>query len=216
MELPIFPLKAVLFPGATLPLHIFEERYQAMINHCIETGAPFGVCLIQSGAEVGPAAQPFETGTTAHITSVQRLEGGRMNITCTGGNRFTIRRVTQQAPYLVADVEILGRSPEPESAAEALIHTAGELFAEYMRLNLAVVNQWSRSIEMPSGPAALSDYIAPRLTVGLPALQRLLEEPSPKTRLQLEIEYTASLIRQLTHRVQRAQTSRWNGFGVLN
>ncbi|MFB3052831.1 MAG: LON peptidase substrate-binding domain-containing protein, partial [Dehalococcoidia bacterium] len=52
MELPLFPLNSVLFPGATLPLHIFEERYKKMVNLCLESNSPFGVLLIRSGSEV--------------------------------------------------------------------------------------------------------------------------------------------------------------------
>ena len=47
MELPLFPLNVVLFPGQTLPLHIFEPRYRIMIQRCIEQSQPFGVVLAQ-------------------------------------------------------------------------------------------------------------------------------------------------------------------------
>jgi len=70
MELPLFPLNTVLFPGATLPLHVFEERYKQMINQCLESRSPFGVLLIRSGNEVGTPTEPFEVGTTASIAHV--------------------------------------------------------------------------------------------------------------------------------------------------
>ena len=38
-ELPIFPLeKAHLFPGAVLPLHIFEPRYVEMLQDALDSG----------------------------------------------------------------------------------------------------------------------------------------------------------------------------------
>ena len=49
--LPLFPLNLVLFPGMPLPLHIFEERYKAMIGECLESQMPFGVVLIRDGLE---------------------------------------------------------------------------------------------------------------------------------------------------------------------
>ena len=52
-EIPLFPLNLVLFPGMPLPLHIFEERYKAMIGDCMRYNTPFGVSLIRSGQEVG-------------------------------------------------------------------------------------------------------------------------------------------------------------------
>ena len=58
-ELPLFPLNnVVLFPAMPLPLHIFEERYKAMIGDCINRNAPFGVLLIREGREVGAPATP--------------------------------------------------------------------------------------------------------------------------------------------------------------
>ncbi len=44
-ELRLFPLQSVLFPGATLPLQVFEERYRLLVAECIEEGAPFGVAV---------------------------------------------------------------------------------------------------------------------------------------------------------------------------
>ena len=67
IELPLFPLNTVLFPGQVLPLHIFEERYRLMIRRCLAEDAPFGVALIQTGAEVGAAAEPHTVGTVARI-----------------------------------------------------------------------------------------------------------------------------------------------------
>src|SRR6476646_8248404 len=75
-EIPLFPLSTVLFPGGTLPLHIFEERYKLMISECMERQAPFEVALIKSGSEVGGPAEPHGVGTTARISRVQELEGG--------------------------------------------------------------------------------------------------------------------------------------------
>jgi Lon protease-like protein len=54
-DLPLFPLQTVLFPGALLPLHIFEPRYQLLVRRCVERQTPFGVVLIRSGPEVGGA-----------------------------------------------------------------------------------------------------------------------------------------------------------------
>ena len=47
--LPLFPLNMVLFPGMSIPLNIFEERYKLMINSCLENDSKFGVILIKAG-----------------------------------------------------------------------------------------------------------------------------------------------------------------------
>ena len=213
MELPIFPLNVVLFPGARLPLHIFEERYKAMINACIKEKPPFGICLIKAGVEAGGPAEPFKVGTTAYVREVQRLDDGRMNIVCVGGERFSISKVTRETPFIVADVETVAQE---QCAAEELSHAASDIFAEYVRLNLAVTNQWARGIEMPTEAGTLADFIAARLGADTRTKQRLLEQLSPELRLQAEVELLSRAVHQLGTQVKVARAARWLGFGVMN
>jgi Lon protease-like protein len=217
VELPIFPLNTVLFPGGRLPLHIFEERYKLMISRCVERGEPFGVCLIRQGNEAGEAAvEPFRVGTTAQIRVLQELDEGRLNIVCTGGQRFAIREITCPTPYIIATVESISSEECAGPAAAALAEEAGALLADYVRLNLAMTNQWARSIEMPSEVGALSDYVGGVLAVDLGTKQRLLEQTSPVLRLQAEVDILHTAIAQLTSRVEVARTAHWLGFSSLN
>lgn len=107
LELPLFPLDTVLFPGTPIQLHIFEERYKRMIGICLSTRQPFGVVMIRRGVEaLGPLAEPCAIGCSAQIIQVQRLEEGRMNILAVGLERFRILSTDVHAqPYLVAYVE---------------------------------------------------------------------------------------------------------------
>lgn len=106
-EIPLFPLQTVLFPGAPLRLHIFEERYKRMVNDCINGKQPFGVVLIRTGLEaLGPLAEPYSVGTLARILQVQRLSDGRMNIAVVGLDRFRILSLEPDLqPYLVGYAE---------------------------------------------------------------------------------------------------------------
>ena len=67
IELPLFPLNTVLFPGQMLPLHIFEDRYRLMIRRCLAEDLPFGVVLIKRGAEIGAEAEPHMEARIARI-----------------------------------------------------------------------------------------------------------------------------------------------------
>jgi Lon protease-like protein len=99
MKIPLFPLDVVLFPGAALPLHIFEERYKAMAASCIERRAPFGVVRAKSD---GLAV----IGCTASIVSVlQRYPDGRLDILCEGGDRFEIEALDNSQACLQAEVD---------------------------------------------------------------------------------------------------------------
>lgn len=216
MELPLFPLNSVLFPGAALPLHIFEERYKKMVNLCLESNSPFGVLLIRSGSEVGEAAEPFEIGTTARIVRVQHLDAGRMNLICLGEQRFRLSRQVSETPYLVGEVEPLqsieGEGPEVTDVAD----TVSALFAEYHRLYLAVSNQWTRQIGMPGAPGELADFVASRMAVDPWTKQRLLEELSVRRRLEMEMETLSDAIREMTPKVDAARARRWRALGIMN
>ena len=216
MELPLFPLNTVLFPGATLPLHIFEERYKQMIGLCLQEQQPFGVLLIRQGKEVGEAAEPFEIGTTARIARVEHLPEGRMNLVCLGGKRFRVVRIMKEEPYLVGEVEVLTAISEDDAETADLADTASALFAEYTRLYLAMSNQWARSIEMPREPGLLSDFIGSRLGVSFRTKQRILEELSARRRLEMEVELLGDAIREMTSRIYAARAARWYGFAVMN
>lgn len=90
LELPIFPLGTVLFPDGLMPLRIFEQRYLDMTKHCIRDDAPFGVCLIRDGEEVGAPAEPFETGCSARIAQWDMPHLGMFALLCRGERTFRI------------------------------------------------------------------------------------------------------------------------------
>ncbi len=122
-ELPLFPLNTVLFPGMPISLHIFEPRYKLMVEECLQSSQPFGVVLIRDGVEaLGPLAEPHMVGCTAQITQIERLEDGRLNIIAIGVDRFHIRSLSHDKPYLVGVVETFPLDHgDPES-----VETAGE------------------------------------------------------------------------------------------
>lgn len=107
-KLPLFPLGSVLFPGMSISLNIFEERYKEMIAQCIETRQPFGVVLIKEGREaLGPLAKPYEIGCTAQIIRMQPLAYGTMDIVAIGHERFRISALHYDHSYLTGTVETL-------------------------------------------------------------------------------------------------------------
>jgi len=106
MEIPLFPLDLVLFPGMPLQLHIFEERYKRMVEDSRAGDSQFGVVLIREGVEAnGPLAVPYSIGCIAQITSVETLSEGRYNLWTIGQDRFQIMELRYDRPYLVGLVE---------------------------------------------------------------------------------------------------------------
>src|SRR6476659_2431930 len=136
MELPLFPMNTVLCPGIALPLHIFEDRYRALVRHCIDTSSPFGIVLIREGREVGTGAISFTgIGTIAEIRDAGRYEDGRFDLLVVGTRRFEIKRVLGgRRPYLVAEVDILEEEVGDEATAHRLAMTATRRFVTYLEL----------------------------------------------------------------------------------
>ncbi len=203
LKLPIFPLHTVLFPGAPLQLHIFEERYRMMIGRCLEQHTPFGVTLIRSGGEISPddpwirrqiesagggdaeiqalrqrlggEAMPYAIGTTAQISVGEsvRLDDGRYYIVATGQRRFRIQYLVQRQPYLIASVAYL-----PEASAPGCAESAEELRALYSRywdIVGAATGAERPSDTPPETAAELSYWMAHRLKVEHVQKQRWLE-----------------------------------------
>jgi Lon protease-like protein len=136
-EIPLFPLDMVLFPGMPVHLHIFEERYKAMINTCMERRLPFGVVLIRRGLEAnGPMADPYSIGVTASIVDMQPLDDGRMNITALGQDRFRIVSTKIQAQqYLSAVVDpfpLVSLDPQAVNAASARLRPWVEKYLQLL------------------------------------------------------------------------------------
>jgi len=106
IDLPLFPLGTVLYPGGQLTLRIFEPRYLDMIRECTRTGGAFGVCLILQGQESGAPALPAAVGTTANVIDFHNREDGLLGILAQGGERFRVARTRVRSDGLVrGDVE---------------------------------------------------------------------------------------------------------------
>jgi hypothetical protein len=117
LEIPLFPLQTVLFPGGPLPLRIFEPRYVDMVSRSLKSGIGFGVVLIEAGSETSPATS-CELGTVATIVDWDQLSDGTLGVVVLGGARFLIRSAQQQADGLnVGMVDLLEQEavvPLPE------------------------------------------------------------------------------------------------------
>ena len=143
IEIPLFPLGTVLFPGGPLPLRIFETRYIDLVRRCMRDGTGFGVVLIREGAEAGGAATTFDVGTYARIVDFSQQPDGLLGIHAAGERRFRILARRRERDGLnVADVEWLpeeSSSPLPEEFAElgpaldAILAQVGEPFASLER-----------------------------------------------------------------------------------
>lgn len=181
VEIPLFPLSTVLFPDGVLPLKLFETRYLDMAARCMRRSAPFGVCLIRAGGEVGAPAEPYRMGVIARITGWDMDKPGLLFITARGGERFRIidKRVNPDR-LQTARIELL---PEPP------VQAVPERLQNVLPLLRAVVAD--AGDEAFPTPHRFDDatWVGYRLAEILPipmlARQRLLELDDPLSRLEI-------------------------------
>jgi len=108
-DIPLFPLRTVLFPGGELRLRIFEPRYLDMVRQCSREGIALGVSLILDGEEVGAPALPAAVGTTARIVDFYTLPDGLLGLCVRGEQRFRVRQTRMRdTGLIIGEVEELG------------------------------------------------------------------------------------------------------------
>jgi uncharacterized protein len=188
----LFPLKSVLFPGALLPLKVFEARYLDLVSRCMRQSEPFGVVCILGGREAGRDSDlSFEPeGVLAHIDEVDAEGANLLRVRCRGGERFqVVGAARRQADGLwVADVRTL--------PADEAVTPEAELFATVQALQQVIVSLREQQGQVPfAEPYALDDagWVANRwceiLPIPLAARQKLMMLPEPQARLRLVHEY---------------------------
>jgi uncharacterized protein len=191
VELPLFPLSTVLYPGLPIPLHVFEERYREMFGRILDGDRRFGVVAIVHGHEVGGSAVYHPVGCVAEVRDVRRYPDGRLDVVARGERRFRIDGVAQAAPYIVAEVATLGES-KGRSASERIVPVT-RLFNRYVTTLLEIAGEDEiEQVDLPDDPVAASYLVAAGLQVDLPDKQNLLAVPSAAERLRTE----AALLRR--------------------
>ena len=184
VEMPMFPLGSVLFPGALGPLRVFEPRYLSLVEDVVANGDPFGMVLIERGFEVGGGDARFAVGTVARAAAIGELEEGHIGLVVRGGTRFSVDEWLEDDPYPKAKVAPLddevGFSPEIDRA-----HTA-------VRQSLALLSELGEAsildVEVPDDPVLASWALAQVCPVGPLDHQELLEAPDAAIRLHRTME----------------------------
>jgi uncharacterized protein len=184
VRLPLFPLHSALLPGGLLPLRIFETRYLDMVRDCLRSGDGFGVCLIESGNEVGSTPSIHKVGTLARIVDWDQRPDGLLGIVASGERRFRVcAQETGRNGLLHAEVEWL----EDAALAETL-----ELPQEYRELGellRRLVRELGAPFTLfPEERYGHAGWVADRLTELLPLApalkQALVELDDAMQRLQ--------------------------------
>jgi Lon protease-like protein len=196
-DFPLFPLGLVALPSEVVPLHIFEERYKAMMARCLEEGSEFGIVwLSDDGLKT--------VGCAVEIEQVlERMPDGRLNLLTRGTRPFRVVERQEHLAYPAGVVEFLEDvEEEPDDEAR---ESAQQAYADLVERVTDRRPDTEELIEMSAyAMAATVDF-------GLDAKQGLLDLRSERKRLRLVARLFRAAQKRLDF-VDRAQArARSNG-----
>ena len=198
--MPLFPLNTVVFPGVVTPLHVFEERYRALVRELVGIekvfDRVFGVIAIREGYEVGDHGMQsaHRVGTLVQLTEVEPYDDGRFDIEVIGRQRLRVTESDNSGPFLRGEVELLPDDDEPDAQTEA--DRTLSTFETYRQFLSELRGGPVLAGEMPSDPAYLSYALASTCLLTLPQRQTLLEADTAQERL--------GMLRRTLHEEMRA------------
>lgn len=184
----MFPLGSVLFPGQSIPLYVFEDRYRALVRDLMEIEDPaqrlFGTVAIREGYEVGDSGTQslYRVGCLVQLTEVTLRPDGSCDVVGVCRSRIRLDRLTQGEEYPLGDVTDLadGEGHVPPGLAQQ----ARETFESYRH----ALAQWRGDPfegRLPTDPHYLSWTLSALTPLPLSDRQSLLEAESTSDRLSL-------------------------------
>ena len=185
----MFPLNTVVFPGVTLPLHVFEDRYRALVHHLLGIAdrpeRVFGIVAIREGYEVGDhgAQSVHRVGCLAQMTSVEPYADGRFDIEVVGRQRLRLEGMDTSGPYLVGTVQRLDDDVDDSEETRNEAHRTLAVFEAYRGQLSELRGTVALDGRLTSDPAYLSYTLAATCLLTLPQRQALLETGSARERL---------------------------------
>lgn len=209
MEIPaipetaaVFPLPdTVLFPRASVSLHVFEARYRAMTRYALERDGVLCTALLLPGWEQGYEGSPptYDVGCVGTIRDLRETEDGRFYFTLSALGRVRFERFVQDEPFQIARLQPLEERfvAEDESARRDTLEMLANYAAVLQLLNPSVSDTLALGTELPLPDAV--DQVLMRLDFDAHMKQRLLEELEPTLRCRWVTRLLGALLRNLRH-----------------
>ena len=184
--LPMFPLNAVLFPGVSVPLTVFEDRYRALVHHLLRVPDPaarvFGSVGIREGYEVGDhgAQSLYRVGCRMQLTDIEENPDGTFEVVAVGIERIQLDRLETSGLFPVGHVTV--RPDVETTVSESILERARIAFTAY-RAALADIRSDPYEGALPRDPTFLSWTLAALAPLPMPERQSLLEAEDAAERL---------------------------------
>jgi Lon protease-like protein len=186
IDLPIFPLPVVLFPGVPLPLHIFEPRYRQMLTDIRLANNLFGVVYFDPSTSEHDVPPAGHIGCVAEVTETQTFPDGRSNILTLGVIRYRIESyVERDTPYLVARIDYFEDDEEDASMLATSAHDVADTFTRIAQAVRTLNDERSNLPDISdTEPQRLSFLVAAAMEIDAEVKQDLLELTSTSIRLE--------------------------------
>ena len=198
--LPMFPLNSVLFPGLSVPLRVFEDRYRALVHHLLRVEDPaqrvFGSVAIREGYEVGDhgAQSLFRVGCKAQLTEIESHPDGTFDVVAIGLERIQLDRLDSGDQFPIGQVtELPEQTPVVE---EEVLERARATFTAY-RQALSEIRADPYAGSLPRDPTYLSWTLAACAPLPLQDRQALLEADDATHRLVLVTDLLRSELKAM-------------------
>jgi Lon protease-like protein len=198
--LPMFPLNTVLFPGVSVPLTVFEDRYRALVHHLLRIDDPaervFGSVGIREGYEIGDhgAQSLYRVGVRLQLGEVEANPDGTFEVVAVGQERIQLDRLDTSGTFPVGHVS---EHPDPEApVAESITERARITFTAH-RAALADIRSDPYSGTLPRDPTYLSWTLAAVAPLPMPERQALLEAEDAAVRLVMVTDLLRSELRAM-------------------
>ncbi|WP_372727261.1 LON peptidase substrate-binding domain-containing protein [Nocardioides sp.] len=198
--LPMFPLNSVLFPGVSVPLTVFEDRYRALVHHLLRIEDPaervFGSVGIREGYEVGDhgAQSLFRVGCRVQLTEVEANPDGTFDIVAVGMERIELQSLETTGLFPVGQVVDLPEAPTP--VAPEILERARATFTAY-RAALSAIRTDPYAGSLPKDPTYLSWMLAAIAPLPLQDRQALLEAEDASLRLVMVTDLLRTELRAM-------------------
>ena len=197
-RLGMFPLSTVLFPGAQLPLHIFEPRYLTLTADCLGQEREFGVVMISRGSETGGGDERVDTGTVARIDRGSQLPDNRLFLEVSGVRRVRVREWLPDDPYPRAVVEDIaeasfGGDGEALAVAESSVRRVRSLLSE-----MGDVPALPHDLDLGDQPGEVAWRLCTLAPLNLMDRQHLLETDDPGLRMRSLTELCDAMAADVT------------------
>ncbi len=191
-QLPILPLRnAVLFPGVITPITVGREKSLTLIKEVNKGTKMLGAIAQKKDDIEEPGDADFhKVGTVARIIKMLNMPEGNTTILIQGRRRFTMEKITQQDPYLMAEVKSMpgATKPKDEEQFEALLSSMKDMAYQIIKKSPNIPSETAFTLDNIESQNYLVNYICSNLNADVTEKQHLLEADNIQDRTQKGLE----------------------------